>query len=549
MNKKLFSKQCPEFIAYYKKRLIQWSVFEMHVQSTRRILFSREGQKLDYICDTKIINLCEDKYHFLVLFTASLTEKKQNIMPSSRCEAEISRICSKYNSTRIIKDCDIEHICQTQVAFSNDLLWQELEQLNPSLVVAQIYSSGSSGIPSENSKTWGQLITTAKQVQSELKIDKYNKLGLVATVPPQHMFGFEFAIILPLISGVIVHHKNPFYAMDIQLALKDLDFCKILVTTPFHLKVCNTISNDWPKIEFALSATAALPKSIAIKSEKTFCASVKEIYGSSESGALATRRLTKNPNWELFSDYSLEERKGEYFLKAEGQLIKLPDTLDIFSSHSFALVGRHSDIVKIGGKRCSIAQITLAIRNLVGVEDVVVFKPNDAEDGNTRLAALVIVIDTTIDHLRQQLKKIIDPIFIPRPFIIVNHLPYNSTGKLPRSDLLSLLEKSSTITSNKLEHSFMVPKDHPSLEGHFPNNPIVPGVVSLDNIIQGLISYFPNYRVGKISHVKFLLPITSQKTYTVHYSKQKANFYRFTCFNHSNKVIAGELELLLRVNK
>ena len=43
---------------------------------------------------------------------------------------------------------------------------------------------------------------------------------------------------------------------------------------------------------------------------------------------------------------------------------------------------------------------------------------------------------TILDALR----RAIDPLFLPRPLRLVDALPRNETGKLPRSALLALLE-------------------------------------------------------------------------------------------------------------
>jgi 3-hydroxymyristoyl/3-hydroxydecanoyl-(acyl carrier protein) dehydratase len=53
-----------------------------------------------------------------------------------------------------------------------------------------------------------------------------------------------------------------------------------------------------------------------------------------------------------------------------------------------------------------------------------------------------------------------------------------------------------------------IPAKHPALEGHFPGNPIVPGVLILDAVISAAAAWpSANFRVDGLSHAKFLAPL------------------------------------------
>ena len=66
----------------------------------------------------------------------------------------------------------------------------------------------------------------------------------------------------------------------------------------------------------------------------------------------------------------------------------------------------------------------------------------DEEDGKrSRLAAFAVAPDFDEKGLRHILAKYIDAIFLPRPLIILQQLPYNELGKLPRASLLRLLNQ------------------------------------------------------------------------------------------------------------
>ena len=53
-----------------------------------------------------------------------------------------------------------------------------------------------------------------------------------------------------------------------------------------------------------------------------------------------------------------------------------------------------------------------------------------------------------------------------------------------------------------------VPAMHPALAGHFPGNPIVPGVVILDAVISAAEAWLGGgFHVHGLSHAKFLAPL------------------------------------------
>jgi 3-hydroxymyristoyl/3-hydroxydecanoyl-(acyl carrier protein) dehydratase len=68
-----------------------------------------------------------------------------------------------------------------------------------------------------------------------------------------------------------------------------------------------------------------------------------------------------------------------------------------------------------------------------------------------------------------------------------------------------------TVTADEhIRHSatLRVPADHPALAGHFPGNPVVPGVVILDAVISAAESWQgASFDVDSISHAKFLAPL------------------------------------------
>src|SRR6266446_10571894 len=60
-----------------------------------------------------------------------------------------------------------------------------------------------------------------------------------------------------------------------------------------------------------------------------------------------------------------------------------------------------------------------------------------------------------------------------------------------------------------------IPADHPSLAGHFPGAPVVPGVVILDEIAAALAEWRPGCQLTGVRAVKFLLPLKPAQWFTI----------------------------------
>jgi len=57
--------------------------------------------------------------------------------------------------------------------------------------------------------------------------------------------------------------------------------------------------------------------------------------------------------------------------------------------------------------------------------------------------------------------------------------------------------------------------DHPSLPGHFPDMPLVPGVVILDEVLAALREWRSDCRMTTIRTVKFLAPLKPEQRFLV----------------------------------
>ncbi len=87
--------------------------------------------------------------------------------------------------------------------------------------------------------------------------------------------------------------------------------------------------------------------------------------------------------------------------------------------------------------------------------------------------------------------------------------------------------------------------DHPSLPGHFPGVPIVPGVVILDEILAALTEWRENSRLTVIRAVKFLVPLKPGQPFTICLSASQdiQDEVEFCCRVEGRVIVEGRLQV------
>ncbi len=385
------------------------------------------------------INLCADRYLFALGFVAGILQQQINLLPASQANLEINALEQDYPDSYRIDDNFIKKALNNKT--TQDRIFPEA--INAKQTVAILFTSGSSGKPKANPKNWDMLVDSAQRVARQLNLNSPAQHIMVATVPSQHMYGFETTIIFPLVTGVCIHNSKPFFPEDIRHTLDVINKPVILITTPIHLRACTQTNIDWPVIDFVVSATAPLSKNLAQSSETQLDTALQEIYGCSETGVIATRYTTKSSEWQLLSGYLLTEKVTGTCLVTPltKDEILLPDQIEITDEKHFRLLGRQSDIIKIAGKRGSLNDLKIKLCALEGVDDAIFFMPQENPDEKARLTAFVVADDLSAKEINSFLSQQVDAAFLPRPLIKVKKLPYNETGKLPRKNLLNLYKQ------------------------------------------------------------------------------------------------------------
>jgi acyl-coenzyme A synthetase/AMP-(fatty) acid ligase len=398
----------------------------------------------------QIINLCSDRYAFSVAFAGALIAGATNLLPGNRLPGTIDGLLERYPQSRIVSDGlppDLPH------PYLDLGRYQQLEGdllqgpgIDGEQLAAVVFTSGSTGQASRIDKPWRTLYESSRVNAAEFGRGRDIRHAL-ATVPPQHMWGLETSVLLPWFASLIMASGQPFYVADIVQALELLPSPRMLVSTPVHLRAMVDSQTALPTIERVFSSTAPLGPKLARALERQCGGQVIEIYGCSETGCLARRRAAEDAPWTLFDAFDLSRQADRHVVHAAHlpEPVALMDRLDIATDGRFRLLGRDSDLVNIGGKRASLADLTQQLLDIPGVIDGAIFQPPDQSDGPvTRLAALVVAPDLDTRQLRLALAQRIDPAFMPRPLKRVETLPRAASGKLPKRELFELYQRSAT---------------------------------------------------------------------------------------------------------
>jgi len=397
-----------------------------------------------------MLNLSTDRYRFAVGFGAALLRGHASLLPPNHLADTVARLRTRFaGAYALVEGSDDEHgissIRHAEGMAAADAV-NAIPAIDPDVVAAHVLTSGSTGDPVPHAKPWHLLVRNARAEASRLAgalgRDDVAGVGLVATVPAQHMYGFESSVLLALHGGAVLDSGRPFFPADIAAALARVASPRLLVTTPFHLKTMLDAGIDLPALDLVVCATAPLSPQLAARAEQRLGAPLVEIYGCTEAGQVATRRTTAGAEWRTFAGIRLDGNGAE--ARVSGGHVPQPtvlaDVLEVVDAGTFRLLGRSNDLINIAGKRSSIGHLDFHLNSIEGVVDGAFWMPPDDEEshGVVRLAAFVVAPEITEAQIVACLRERVDAAFVPRRVVRVDALPREATGKLTRARLAEL---------------------------------------------------------------------------------------------------------------
>ncbi|MGF6128696.1 acyl-coenzyme A synthetase/AMP-(fatty) acid ligase/3-hydroxymyristoyl/3-hydroxydecanoyl-(acyl carrier protein) dehydratase [Pseudomonas frederiksbergensis] len=362
-------------------------------------------------------------------------------------------------------------------------------------------TSGSSGEPKRIDKTLRQLANEVEALEQLWGAD-LGPACIIGSVATQHIYGLLFRVLWPLCAGRPFVRKQLAFPEDLQRASRE-HTAFAWVASPALLKRMGD-NLDWPALSTVrrvFSSGGALPAEAARSLFERLQQWPTEILGSSETGGIAWRQ--GQDLWQPFADVVLSQDSDGALLIASpylpaGYIEHTADAARIAADGRFELLGRLDRIVKLEEKRISLPMLEQA---LMAHDWVAEARLGVVQENRASLGALLVLSQqglhalrnqgrrTLTQELRQHLSQHCEALALPRRWRLLRQLPLNAQGKLPQSDVEALLLAPRPKGPDVLEQSetdgewslqLAVPPDLAYFSGHFPQAPVLPGVVQVD---------------------------------------------------------------------
>jgi len=362
-------------------------------------------------------------------------------------------------------------------------------------------TSGSSGEPKRIDKTLRQLANEVQALEQLWGAD-LGPACIIGSVATQHIYGLLFRVLWPLCAGRPFVRKQLAFPEDLQRASREHP-AFAWVASPALLKRMGD-NLDWPALSAVrrvFSSGGALPADAAQSLHQRLHQWPTEIFGSSETGGIAWRQ--GHDPWQPFADVALsQDSDGALLITSPylpaGHVEHTADAARITADGRFELLGRLDRIVKLEEKRISLPMLEKALMDHAWVVEA---RLGVVQENRASLGALLVLSEsglhalrnqgrrTLTQQLRQHLSQHCEALALPRRWRLLRQLPLNSQGKLPQADVQALLLAPRPKAPQVLEQveaegewslQLAVPPDLAYFSGHFPQAPVLPGVVQME---------------------------------------------------------------------
>jgi len=290
-----------------------------------------------------------------------------------------------------------------------------------------LFTGGSTGRPRLWNKTPLALIGEAAYLAKRFGIGPDDVI--LAAVPPLHIYGILFSVLLPLFSGASVVDATPFYRGEIEKSLQEMR-PTVFAGAPPHYRALRTAFSPPDSLRMAFCSGGFLPEETSLALFDQTGMAITEVYGSTETGGIAVRSPSMGKvSWEAFA------------LDDHG-FFTTGDRVEAAGDTTFSLLGRADGIVKVAGRRVDLAGVENRLKQLPQVDDAYVFVLGSGTMRENEIVALLVPKgETAGEAVSKRLGSVLEPWEVPRRVRWVEEIPTTPAGKRDLTAATELLSK------------------------------------------------------------------------------------------------------------
>ena len=470
----------------------------------------------------RVLLHCDDSYAFLVGWLAVVSSGATAVLPPNRQAGALRRLAPEA-ALALIDGADAPQLpaatpCLSPLSPPPATPLARFDPIPRDAIVAELFTSGTTGAGRVVPKRLRHLADEVDVLEERFGASLPPETQVLATVGPQHVYGLLFRVLWPLATGR-PFLRSPLLHPEELLGEAPTDAPFVVVSTPASLRHLVERKRPAAGCVGLFSSAGPLPAEVARASEANWGQLPFEIYGSTETGGVASRRQSApGVPWQTLPSVEVHRDPKTECLAVVSPFVSVGEprsserlcfvTGDRFRSvpDGFLLDGRADRVIKVGEKRLALADMESRLDAHPTVREVALVGLE--REGATRVGAAVVPDESAWQMLhaegRRSLTKLLtehlapdfDRVLLPRAWRFVPSLPRNAQGKLPEAALRSLFEGAAAPRAPErmavqredhvLEMRLRIPWDLSFLDGHFPGTPLVAGVVQVHFVMQAL---------------------------------------------------------------
>jgi len=527
-------------VAVVGGKSISFAEFERDVAALSAALGAKPGQRW--------MLLSADAYAVAVGLLAAFHAERTIILPANFQAGHLGELSRGIDGV-LVHDQTAPPVAHQLAVFGHDApaAGGALDGFNTEDVEVILHTSGTTGKPEPIAKSIRCLDAEVEAIAATFPRD--SAATIHATVPAHHLYGLLFRLLVPLSVGEPFFGETLRYPEELQ-RLCETEARILLISSPAFLqRALQVLDMDVLKdrITGLFSSGGPLPPETAAAFHSGLAKPIVEIYGSTETGAIAHRiwqgAAQPEPLTPL-AGVTLSVDPDNSILTVKSPFLhampsyRTGDRVNLLPDGRFELLGRADRIVKIEERRVSLYEVEKLLSAQADISAVQV-ELLEGRGGRKFLGAAIVPTAegwsalkengkrALAKQMRAALMPYLDLAALPRKWRFVKRLPETVKGTPSVTQFRALFGDSEHIVAeplildrsaepSALRIKLKLPTELKYFDGHFEGFPILAGVVQLAWAGQFARSEFSLDGVfQRIEALKFFRVLTAEDEVTL----------------------------------